>query len=591
MERKCRVWQSNTTTNDRRAWVSGRTSSAVFVAARQTKDKKEARDTLFEANSSSVFSHENRILHKAVDTALQRLVHMLAQLDRNLTGTLIGVGSYFDGTRVCVAPSEFDYIYELTEISSGITKAEPHGPLEYRFQVHSESTFTPVSPWLSNILVRDRLYTLIDQVMKTISLPGCLHHGGILCPCFSGIRKNGPAFTLLFAWSGGNYTQSPLLVSVDITVGIRAQHLQIFSEEQTKVAKISATMEIHDTGAHQLYYIAHPDREDAWQMTTAALEVAIMSKVSKKVTRIIKKLKALKGRCLTLTEEGDTGHMHYSVDHKDISEVTGKVRSMVEAVDAKHSNEMSAAKKRTDDLGKNHVECYAHKFEDDEDEAVDIKRVVQCVMEIQQCWFRQTKTPEASRTTDDTTHQRETLSPTPQHEPIPEEYQDAAKLIHKLCCAYLKNSTKDLAGSNECGSRNLAYLADILPPGLCKAAMEDYKPAITLKSCIFKYVIIGAVLSGELPRCFSDEDKETEQNDLGAVIWVLNQIRQSKQLRHPLLNAPIQTYSLAYRGYVVAPSAEASHIENRLSEMLYHFLDKLIHILDNGETTSRSDST
>ncbi len=67
------------------------------------------------------------------------------------------------------------------------------------------------------------------------------------------------------------------------------------------------------------------------------------------------------------------------------------------------------------------------------------------------------------------------------------------------------------------------------------------------------------------------------------LFWVLNKLRQSKKLRHPLLGVPIQTYSLAYRGYVVAPRAAASHIENRLSDILYHFLDTLRHVLDDSD--------
>ncbi len=132
--------------------------------------------------------------------------------------------------------------------------------------------------------------------------------------------------------------------------------------------------------------------------------------------------------------------------------------------------------------------------------------------------------------------------------------------------------------------------SDILPPCLCNATLEDHKPAITLKSCVFKYIIIGAILSGELPRCLTDCDKETEQNGLQTVMWVLNKIRESKQLRHPLLGVPIQTYSLAYRGYVVAPRAAASHIENWLSDILYQFLGKIFNIMTDDEGNPPSDN-
>ncbi len=218
----------------------------------------EVLHRLFEANISSV-SCGNGAAHKSVYTALQRLVHILSYLDRNLSGVLVGVGSYFDGTQVGTAPNDFDYIYELTQISSGLEMAQHHGLWEYRFKAKPGSSFTSVSRCLSNILIRDRLYTLIDHVMKITSLPTNLHHGGILSPCFSGIRKNGPAFTLLFAWSGGPYEESPLLISVDITVGIRPHHLGKFADEQTRLAKLAASVGVQATDAHRLYVIAHPD--------------------------------------------------------------------------------------------------------------------------------------------------------------------------------------------------------------------------------------------------------------------------------------------------------------------------------------------
>ncbi len=251
----------------------------------------EVLERLFEANISTV-SCANE--HEAVYTTLKLLAHMLGNLDRNLAGVLVGVGSYFDGTQVGTTPNEFDYIYELTDISSGLEMAQHHGLWEYRFKAKPGSSFTSVSRWLSNILVRDRLYTLIDQVMKIISLPTGLHHGGILSPCFSGIRKNGPAFTLLFTWSGGPYEESPLLISVDITVGIRPHHLRKFTDEQTRLAKLATSVGVQVTDAHLLYVIAHPDRDDVWQMTTAALEVDIMSKLNKRISGVIMKLKVLK---------------------------------------------------------------------------------------------------------------------------------------------------------------------------------------------------------------------------------------------------------------------------------------------------------
>ena len=473
----------------------------------------EVLERLFEADISTV-SCGNGTVHEMVYATLQRLVHMVSYIDRNLSGVLVGVGSYFDGTQVGAAPNDFDYIYELTQISSGLEMAQHHGLWEYRFKAKPGSSFTSVSRWLSNILVRDRLYTLIDHVMKIISLPTSLHHGGILSPCFSGIRKNGPAFTLLFAWSGGPYEESPLLISVDITVGIRPHHLRKFTDEQTRLVKLATSVGGQTTDAHRLYVIAHPDRDDVWQMTTAALEVDIMSRISNRITGVVMKLKVLKNLFLTITEGGDIEHRHCFVDHNDdIFETTRRLQSMVKVANAKARSKPWTAKKRREHSADTPVGRSACKFEDNEDATVDMEKAIQCVMEIQQCWFRQIKRLESLKSK---IAQRDRLSP--KHETVPDEYQKVASLIHKLCCTYLKNSARDLTSSGESGKGNLDYLADILPPYLCKIAMEYHKPTITLKSCVFKYIVIGALLSGELPQCFTDEGEDIERNDLQAIV-------------------------------------------------------------------------
>ena len=45
------------------------------------------------------------------------------------------------------------------------------------------------SNWLSNIVLRERLYVLITWIMDGIVLLEDLHYGGLLSACFNGIRK------------------------------------------------------------------------------------------------------------------------------------------------------------------------------------------------------------------------------------------------------------------------------------------------------------------------------------------------------------------------------------------------------------------
>ncbi len=81
-----------------------------FVACASANNLTVAAIEQFHDHSFSPLSAENRRIHLAIHKSLECLVKALGEADRDFKGSLVGVGSYFDGTRVGSAPNEFDYI-------------------------------------------------------------------------------------------------------------------------------------------------------------------------------------------------------------------------------------------------------------------------------------------------------------------------------------------------------------------------------------------------------------------------------------------------------------------------------------------------
>ncbi len=526
-----------------------------FAYDTSAKNTAEVTNKIFRDHSFNFLSDENYRIQHVICKTMECLVKKLGESDSDFMGSLVGVGSYFDGTRVGTAPNEFDYILVLKDLSNSISKVQRTGTGEYRLQIKSDST--NASSWLSNILLHERLYTLIDRIMDSIVLSEDLHQGGILCPCFSGIRKNGPAFTLLFAWTGDSYTETPLLISIDITVAVRPAHLERYSDEEANLTHLLKSLKVENDGEHYSYLIAHPYRDDVWLMTSAALDVSIMCILSQRCIRIIRRLKILTKDFLTIQERS----LHYPLCHR-LSDILANFTDIFKI--------KNILENRVEDIS-DYSSAVAH---------LDMKQIVSHAKATRRFWLEcyTTKAADVPRKGNISPEDAELkLSETGV---IPGVFKEVAKLIHTECCAYLKKYSSE-EGATEASKTELDYLADLLPPEVCDDAFEDHKPAITLKSCVFKYVIIGALLSGNLPRCFPEEN-DTDRTDLEAIVWVLEQIRKSKTISHPLLGIPIQTYSLSYRGYVVTPRSLFSHIEKRLSDVLYRFLDILIATLRKG---------
>ena len=138
-------------------------------------------------------------------------------------------------------------------------------------------------------------------------------------------------------------------------------------------------------------------------------------------------------------------------------------------------------------------------------------------------------------------------------------------------------------GSEQCkdvDSSKLSYLPDVLAPDQCHLLLEGCKPLITLKSCVFKYVLMELLQVGEVS--WQGSVSNNLDFDLDLLIKILKKIQKSKQLMHPLLGIPIITYSVSPRvQHCVGQNRRLTRdTENRLSEILYGFLGLLIETLD-----------
>ncbi len=105
---------------------------------------------------------------------------------------------------------------------------------------------------------------------------------------------------------------------------------------------------------------------------------------------------------------------------------------MVKVANSKDRSKPWTAKKRTEHSADTPVGRSAGKFEDNEDATVDMEKVIKCVMEVQQCWFRQIKTPESSNGNCDSAQRNKLL---PKHDSIHHEYQKVTSF--KSCVAFI----------------------------------------------------------------------------------------------------------------------------------------------------------
>ena len=516
---------------------------------------------MLSSHSISVTTDEALGIAMSVQVVMENLRNGIAKQEKILDGTLVGVGSFWDGTRVGEAPNEFDYLYALRGVSKYITGCYKCGIGKYRLKCKDGNELAGASNALSNFAVRDRLYVCITRSMNKNSLPKNLHHGGVLSPFFSGVRKNGPAITLLFVWTGDRYKSKPLLISVDVTIAIRPVHLQAFMQDE---ATLLAEYQFQNGGRilPESYLIADANLDTVWQRTTANLEVPIVSNMRPLLSNTIRMLKILNHAVLTIRESDGKSHTNrqlyqlgndarYSTDMDAYSASAGDHYNLV-SIGTERTNMNLTSNKIDEAISSLVAARNLHLTEVNPDGnggmAPDDKTIAMSVLASKLCQLL----------LDDT-------------EVVSEESSFILKQdisVHWQQRGYLEPS-------------KLSYLPDLLDPYQCNFLFEDCKPLITLKSCVLKYAVMELMHFCEAPQQSTRNDDVGFDMDL--VVRVLKKIHRSMQLQHPLLGHPILTYNVSPRVQHCAGQNRrlTQDAENRLSDILYDLLGLLIETLDS----------
>ncbi len=515
---------------------------------------------MFNTYSIPLTVNDNVRIVEAVQTVMANLCNEVTKQDKILDGMLVGVESFWDGTRVGVAPNEFDYLYVLNDLNKYITGCCECAIGKYRLKCKELNPLTRAPGILSNFAVRDLLCVCINRSMKKVSLPHNFHHGGVLSPNVSGVRRNGPAITLLFVWTGDQYMSHPLLISVDVTIAVRPVHLQAFIHDESTRLKDHTFQNVIRV-LPESYLIADANFDNVWQRTTASLEVSVVSNMRIELLNTIKMLKILKDVVLTIREpdgksQVDKQLTRHTKSHPD--DVTkSKESDRCFKQDYCHFIHIS-----TSGGGSNLTHAGSN-----------IHRAYSYLVAARKQQI--TEVGERKLSQDENT-------------------KDMLKFANELC-NFLLHGTEVVSddssvfeqeptdNSDQCRHLDLAKfncLPDVLNPWQCHLLFEDCKPLITIKSCVFKYVLMEILLSGEVSRQSTKNGNTGFRLDL--LVRILKKIQKSKHVLHPLLGHPITTYSVSPRVQHCACGNRrlTQDTENRLSEILYDFLGLLITTLD-----------
>ncbi len=544
----------------------------VLMSQLETDSTNAILRDIFGSHTISLTRDDNVRIAESVQTVMASLSSEVTKQDSILGGTLVGVGSFWDGTRVGEAPNEFDYMYVLRDVNRYITGCYKCGIGEYRMKCIECNPLTGTGSMLSNFRVRNRLCACINRSIEDAAFPKNLHHGGVLSPYFSGVRKNGPAITLLFVWTGDQYKSKPLLISVDVTIGIRPIHIWAIGHDEYT---LQATQHFQNKVRvlPESFLIADATLDTVWQRTTASMETSVVLNMRPGLLNTIKMLKILNDTVLTIREPTGNSHMTRQLEKYSKSRCDD-ARNRISPTLAERDGCSSF-----DDSHCNFINISTSEGSSLTNKSNKIQEVILSLVVERNLHITQLSSDRKKKGQPDIKAKR------------------MSRLASKLCHLLLDDTevvSKDFdfspiikpwptIRSAQCGNpgpTNLSYLPDILDPDQCRLLLEDCKPLITLKSCIFKYVMMELLQVGEVSwQCSKNDDSGF---DLDLLVRILKKIQKSKQMQHPLLGYPILTYSVSPRVQHCAGQNRriTQDTENRLSEILYDVLGLLIETLD-----------
>ncbi len=247
--------------------------------------------------------------HQACLETMNEVTKWICENHEEFAGDLIGTGSFHDRTKIGRA-NEFDFLFQLRNRS-------------FRVQLDSRKnlTFKVMPDRVDNGAfsemckkVRGKYYLMsesfyqafaghVNAALRTIELPSKMRHAGFCSPRFSGVRKCGPAATILiyFQHRGGE----EVLITIDISPALPVSFVDI---EQTANIQwpLPILDQLNENETTQVHLIPG-HRSLLWRLSTAKLEVNYMEKKfagDGKVRRTIQIVKSLLEKHLAVRIEG-----------------------------------------------------------------------------------------------------------------------------------------------------------------------------------------------------------------------------------------------------------------------------------------------
>ena len=93
----------------------------ILISQLETDQSDAILQNMFSSQPISLAMDENVRIAESVQMLMENLRSEITKQDSILTGTLVGVGSFWDGTRVGEVPNEFDSLYALSDVNKNIT--------------------------------------------------------------------------------------------------------------------------------------------------------------------------------------------------------------------------------------------------------------------------------------------------------------------------------------------------------------------------------------------------------------------------------------------------------------------------------------
>ncbi len=425
--------------------------------------------------------------HRLVTGVLNNLVVSIPRVDSRFSGTVIGTGSFHDGTKIGEA-DEFDFMYELEDNNFQLHLHEEQSlgfllsPRQNQWDDECDC-YINLNANLSASVMAKAFANSVGQAMALVPLPQGLKHAGFCSPAYSGLRGNGPAVTIILLKG-----DKDRLISIDLTLALPA-NLEEVLRHVPHLYESWPSLVIETLEQHPVLHLI-PTSGRHWRLTTAQLDVQLLQSFHDNglVKRSIRQLKLLRERYLAI-----------HVATKDFSMALAWMRQLVQEV-VKETN----VKEHTKNL------LYSGMIR----EATLFYMFCEEHLWLTDCEF---------------------------------------------CLKDLKAIQNDLA-------KSLYSSWGFLDPALQIYACEIDLPLITIKSCVFKYIILDMFFKGEIRDDPDERDVALGVPDMQVICKALY-LAGKDEVRHTLLGTNIQTKSLspfAERGVPGIGSSDWKLLYNRL---------------------------